>query len=89
MTMIVPVAGKTGTEILQILNSELPKGTRTTLAELVQIAGVPSVNELPSFWAINKDQYLILALECLFLCASFFFRPKGVWIVPLKSRIDY
>ena len=51
MTMIVPVAGKTGTEILQILNSE---GVNATLAELVQIAGVPSVNELPSFWAINN-----------------------------------
>jgi len=54
MTMIVPVTGKTGIEILQTLNSELPEGTRTTLAELVQIAGVPSANELPSFWAIDN-----------------------------------
>ena len=56
--MILDVTGKIGTEILQILNSELavstPKGTRVTLADLVQIAGVPSVNELPSKWAINN-----------------------------------
>jgi hypothetical protein len=51
MTMIVPVAGKTGAEILQTLKSE---GVNATLADLLQVSGAASANELPSFWAINN-----------------------------------
>ena len=51
MTMIIDVSGKSATGILQTLKSE---GVNATLADLLQVSGKASADQLPSFWAIDN-----------------------------------
>ena len=51
MTMIVDVSGKSAPGILQTLKSE---GVNATLADLLQVSGKASADQLPSFWAIDN-----------------------------------